>query len=137
MKRWILMGLFLAAGLASAADLTVTVPAAAVPKSVEMCELLRQEVRVRTAEWSNDLCATLMLRVGVRVYVDRFERQGAQQTIDDTVQAEIDAFDANWPPPYAAAYCGDDILDIEFGEQCDDGNTTQGDGCDHKCRIEP
>ena len=136
MKRYLAMFLFLVAGFASAADLTVTVPASAVPKAVEMCELLRQEIRVRAGEWSNDLCATLFLRVGLRVYVDRFGRQGAQQTIDDAVQAEIDTYDTNWPVPYTAAYCGDGVTDIEFGEECDDGNTVPGDGCDEGCRNE-
>jgi cysteine-rich repeat protein len=30
--------------------------------------------------------------------------------------------------------CGDTI--IESGEQCDDGNTTNGDGCDNSCQLE-
>lgn len=31
-------------------------------------------------------------------------------------------------------YCGDGVQDS--GEQCDDGNTRDGDGCDHLCQIE-
>jgi cysteine-rich repeat protein len=31
--------------------------------------------------------------------------------------------------------CGDEL--IEGGEQCDDGGTTPGDGCDASCQIEP
>jgi cysteine-rich repeat protein len=31
-------------------------------------------------------------------------------------------------------YCGDGVLD--FGEECDDGNNTDGDGCDAYCMIE-
>ena len=137
MKRLIAIALFLAASSLSAADLTVAVPSAAVPKAVEMCEVLRLELRVRAAEWGNDLCASIFTRIGLRVYVQRQERQGAQQLIDAAVQAEIDQFDADWASPYTSAYCGDDVWDVEFGEECDDGNTTQGDGCDHKCRIEP
>ena len=137
MKRLILIALFLAAGLASAADLTVTVPSAAVPKAMEMCEVLRLELRVRAAEWGNDLCASIFTRIGLRVYVQRQERQGAQQAIDALVQAEIDQFDLDWAEPFVRAYCGDTITDVEFGDECDDGNTDPGDGCDQRCQIEP
>jgi cysteine-rich repeat protein len=32
--------------------------------------------------------------------------------------------------------CGDGTADVEIGEQCDDGNTTSGDGCDKFCAYE-
>ncbi|MEY4582435.1 MAG: hypothetical protein RL701_7138 [Pseudomonadota bacterium] len=33
--------------------------------------------------------------------------------------------------------CGDGIRDyLEFGEDCDDGNRTAGDGCDRDCNVE-
>src|SRR5262245_28237945 len=32
--------------------------------------------------------------------------------------------------------CGNGILDLDQGEQCDDGNTTAGDGCDPNCQNE-
>ncbi|MFT3697547.1 MAG: DUF4215 domain-containing protein [Kofleriaceae bacterium] len=32
--------------------------------------------------------------------------------------------------------CGDGFLDQEAGEECDDGNTTNGDGCSSTCKIE-
>lgn len=35
------------------------------------------------------------------------------------------------------AYCGDGILQTQFGEQCDDGNNEDGDFCSALCRIEP
>ncbi len=35
----------------------------------------------------------------------------------------------------AAGVCGNTVL--ETGEECDDGNTTPGDGCDAVCAIEP
>lgn len=34
-----------------------------------------------------------------------------------------------------AASCGDGALEV--GEQCDDGNTSAGDGCDRLCQFEP
>ncbi|MFH2011067.1 MAG: DUF4215 domain-containing protein [bacterium] len=35
---------------------------------------------------------------------------------------------------WCQAYCGDGFVDP--GEQCDDGNTTSGDGCDSSCMLE-
>jgi cysteine-rich repeat protein len=34
-------------------------------------------------------------------------------------------------------YCGDGILQTQFGEECDDGNNDDGDFCSSICRIEP
>ena len=36
-----------------------------------------------------------------------------------------------------AVHCGDGFVDIPAGEQCDDGNTVDGDGCSANCTIEP
>ncbi|MEQ9502633.1 MAG: DVUA0089 family protein [Deltaproteobacteria bacterium] len=33
--------------------------------------------------------------------------------------------------------CGNGILETDFNEQCEDGNTTSGDGCSMTCTIEP
>ncbi len=33
-------------------------------------------------------------------------------------------------------YCGDKIVQLSLGEQCDDGNDKNGDGCDAQCHIE-
>ncbi len=35
-----------------------------------------------------------------------------------------------------APYCGDGILQTEYGEECDDGNNVSGDGCDSNCKTE-
>lgn len=34
------------------------------------------------------------------------------------------------------ARCGNGILEASAGEQCDDGNTVDGDGCDSTCQVE-
>jgi cysteine-rich repeat protein len=34
-------------------------------------------------------------------------------------------------------YCGDTILQTQFGEECDDGNNDDGDFCSSECTIEP
>ena len=33
--------------------------------------------------------------------------------------------------------CGDGVINKDNGEECDDGNTTDGDGCSSSCKIEP
>lgn len=33
-------------------------------------------------------------------------------------------------------YCGDSSLDVIFGEECDDGNTMDGDGCSSTCKTQ-
>lgn len=33
-------------------------------------------------------------------------------------------------------HCGNGELEVEFGEQCDDGNWFNGDGCSAFCQIE-
>lgn len=38
-------------------------------------------------------------------------------------------------PLFTIAECGNGALEV--GERCDDGNTTNGDGCSYRCRIEP
>ncbi len=38
------------------------------------------------------------------------------------------------PPPEPV--CGDGVVQSDIGEQCDDGNTVGGDGCDANCQIE-
>jgi cysteine-rich repeat protein len=40
----------------------------------------------------------------------------------------------NEGPP--AGTCGDGVRDNDLGEQCDDGNTTDGDGCSSTCKKE-
>jgi cysteine-rich repeat protein len=39
------------------------------------------------------------------------------------------------PPPPPPPCCGDGHLDE--GEECDDGNTADGDGCSATCTYEP
>ena len=39
--------------------------------------------------------------------------------------------------PAWAVRCGDGYADLPGGEQCDDGNLINGDGCDANCQLEP
>jgi cysteine-rich repeat protein len=53
--------------------------------------------------------------------------QYASSTATRTCMPDCSAF---------APYCGDNILQSVYGEQCDDGNNTSNDGCSSSCQIE-
>lgn len=59
--------------------------------------------------------------------------------LGDSGPPPVDGGSAMCPPPYTGPIiptCGNAIVDVASGEQCDDGNTNDGDGCDHTCHIE-
>ncbi len=121
---------------AMAVDLTCTLPAAYVTRGVELCEELRLRLHVRSSEWSNDVCSSEFLRIGMLTGDRTSTRLASQQTVSQAVNDAVDSFEINWPR-LVAAQCGDGTLDTEFGETCDDGNNVDGDGCDESCIIEP
>jgi cysteine-rich repeat protein len=41
-----------------------------------------------------------------------------------------------YTPVFAESYCGDNIKNEDFGEECDDGNFINRDGCNTYCKIE-
>ncbi len=58
----------------------------------------------------------------------------------DDLNQDCDAFDdgvvnGSCPPPLRS--CGDGVIQQEAGEECDDGGTGDGDGCDASCQQEP
>ena len=120
-----------------AADLTCTVPpGAAVTKAIELCEVLRLRLSVRAADWDNDVCATEFLRIGLETGERTRARNEAAATTRTVVRDAVAAFRADHPPSVASAFCGDTIVDVEFGEECDDGNDVDGDGCSVDCQTE-
>lgn len=132
----VILGLALLAPSARAADITITIPAAIVADAGVLCEALRVQLVVRAAEWTNKQCAEEFLRRGLRSFKAQASSDAARAAAVATVKADIATFDGNFPVQTPAA-CGDGTLDTEFGEQCDDGNTTSGDGCSAECFIEP
>ena len=124
-------------GAAFAAVLECTVPAANVARAQELCELLRQDLRVRSTEWDNDICASAFLRIGLLQGERIASRRVASATVATAVNDAVTDFEATWVKP-AQAICGDGTLDTEepFNEACDDGNNTNGDGCDESCVVE-
>jgi cysteine-rich repeat protein len=114
---------------AYAANVTCTVPAAQVSRAVELCEALRIDIPVRAADWSLTICANELLRRGLR----QFEASYTKRT---AVANALDTNLSNHPSVAIRAFCGDGTVDTEFGEECDDGNTDAGDGCDSACQNE-
>lgn len=120
---------------AMAVDLVCTLPNAYIARGAELCEELRKDLHIRSSEWSNSECASQFLRIGL-LEGDRLSaKRAARRTVNDAVNDTISDFAAAWPILIAAG-CGDGILDIEFGEECDDGNRTSGDGCSSSCTTE-
>jgi len=133
-RIWILF--LLMASPASAATFTVTVPGTVTSTASGICEVLRVELESTQANWSNDLCATHLTRIGMKQVQRRATRAAAQQAVNQNVNTALDSFESEWPRPGVRAVCGDGTTDTEFGETCDDSNTTPGDGCDERCRTE-
>ena len=133
--KWLPVIVLLFPSVGLAADLTCTLPAASVARGIELCEELRLNMHIRTAEWSNDICATQFLRIGLRIGERKSTERAAREAVADDIDIAINTFDADWPM-LVRAKCGDGTLDTEFGETCDDGNTTNGDGCDESCQTE-
>ena len=136
--RLTIASLFLFGGVAQGATLACEVPAANVARSVQLCEELRQQLRVRSSEWDTNICATEFLRLGLVEGERRVSTRAAKATVAGDVNDAVVDFQSTWPHP-TRAVCGDGTLDSEdpFNEECDDGNTVGGDGCDSSCIIEP
>ena len=122
---------------ASAANLVCTVPAANVPRSVELCEELRLNLHVRSSEWNNNVCASQFLRAGLLQAERKFTERQAKTFVATSVNNAVRLYESTWDRPTTAS-CGDGILDNEapWDEECDDGNTISGDGCNSSCDIE-
>jgi cysteine-rich repeat protein len=56
---------------------------------------------------------------------------------DDDGDTFVDCFDSNCALDPACNGCGDGINDFLGTELCDDGNTSDGDGCSALCTLEP
>ena len=138
MKRILLSLLVIMfAGSAMAVDIVLTIPNASSARVVVLCEELRQQLHLSTdsALWSNELCATEVFRIGMREVDKRTETAAAKATVSTQVNDSLTSWDTNYPRT-PASRCGDLVIDLEYSETCDDGNTVSGDGCDESCIIE-
>ena len=137
MRTIILLLALLIASPALAVQIEVTVPNAAVARAQELCEILRVETRYPTADWSNSICLSIMVYRGMRNFEHKAAKEAGRQAGRVTVRNALINFDANYPSTVTrGSFCGDGDVDTEFGEQCDDGNQDDGDGCSSGCLTE-
>ena len=125
-----------ASGWATA--LTCTVPdGAATTRAAALCTLLRKEMRVTSANWSNDKCATEFLRRSLRNYEAAVTDAASRQTVKDDTATALATFDGVHADATTRSVCGDstvDDTDPDLGEECDPPNGTT---CDTDCQTIP
>ena len=136
MRRLLFSLVLLLALPAQAADITITVPDAAVAELQTLCEEIRLRYRVRTSDWTNALCAQTLVRIGATDVRRRVTRRSFNQSVNSAVATDVESFHTDFPFGFTPAVCGDGTLDGEFGETCDDGNNIDGDGCSASCEVE-
>ena len=107
-----------------AKDVTCTIPTAWEARATQLCEVLRKNERTRNANWSDDLCATELLRLSLRRFEDGITATAEENKKRSAVRTKLRAFDRDYPLKHTKASCGDLTIDTEFGEQCDPPNGT-------------
>ena len=147
--RRLLCLILLFAPAVMASQITIDVPNAIGSNATDICEDFRQDLRVRASTWSLKVCAEELLRVGLRVTLrDQILNEGNAAT-QASARTARNQFDSAFPQygsvpgrtsPPVRMFCGDGTLDndvtIPYVEECDDGNTEDGDGCSSDCIIE-
>lgn len=61
---------------------------------------------------------------------------GCSDGIDNDCDNQIDCGDSDCVGDIACSFCGNGVVEAGRGEQCDDGNTANGDGCSSTCQFE-
>ncbi len=100
-----------------------------------ICDEIRISLHRRTLP--NPICARILILEGAKARTNRETATATRDLVKDTVRTALADLVADFPldlPPQAT--CGDGTLDTEFGEECDDGNTDNGDGCSGSCLNE-
>lgn len=120
--------------LAGAAEVTVTIPDAAVADLVQACQ--RMAVMERMKVPTNAECGARLIRMGANELVKDIIVRQSRVDARDALNAKRIELAADFPDPLTPANCGDGETDVHLGETCDDGNRIPLDGCDEACRIE-
>lgn len=136
MRHLIFVLTLMMASQSIAVDLVCQLPDSYVSRGLELCEELRVRLRIRTSDFSNDICASEFLRHGLLAGDRESTRLAAKATVAQAVNDAVDSFKIAFPRVAVSAFCGDTILDVEFGEECDDGNNIDLDGCSSSCHVE-
>jgi cysteine-rich repeat protein len=98
-------------------------------------------VQTGTATWIGPPLRFSSLKLGT----NRAENYHYRGTLDDVLVIDHAASPAEVAALFAqpascslgSGVCGDGLVQFDNSEECDDGNTTDGDGCDSSCISEP
>lgn len=118
-----------------AVTVTVEIPAGAVAASDEICETVRLKLHKPFTMTKAD-CLQLIVNDGLRRFYFDGRKAVNDRTARQATSTQVSAFSDLLFDPIPAAFCGDGIVDPIYGEQCDDGNTANGDGCSSECQTE-
>ena len=133
MRYLLLLVLLLAIPLGAEAQTCITIPDAG---QENVCENYRISTGFTEDGWDREACYTEMVLDRSRLLTADAAAILTTSVISATRAAAADGFDNTHPSQQPMAACGDGVLDPSFGEECDDGNLTNGDGCSDTCRIE-
>jgi len=121
------------AGAACADRLILRIPirdGAPKAKLQDTCAILLPTLPdVNPLNWDAHRCGMELIAIGIREVSSR-DRQTSQRFEQSAWRA---ALRTDVP---ALSGCGNFVLDELQGEQCDDGNVEDGDGCDELCILE-
>ena len=137
MNRLTLIALILLApSVALGGTAVCTIPNPANATIVALCEEYRITNGISSTAWTLDDCASEFLRYGIEIIYLRSTKAAATIVLNDTVRDASTLFNSVFAPDWTLAQCGDGNVDTEFEEECDDGNTEDGDGCSADCLNE-
>ena len=119
---------FATVAVAQTTEVCFDMPDTAVVRNEEICELVQEDFGARDSTWTFEVCISELVR---GVFHKLNARLGSES--DRAVRATAQRTD--YPDTVVRGACGDG--EKETWEECDDGNTTNGDGCSERCELEP
>jgi hypothetical protein len=135
MRYWaILFCLLFVGSVVNAAPVAVpgvTIEDTGVPRGVELCEILRKEVEASTTTWTLGKCASELLDRGLEQYETQVTGTALQVQMTADLLTALTDLRNNTPPQWDPA-CPDGVVDVEFGETCDDNDSG---GCTAECQT--
>lgn len=121
---------------------SVPVPRDIAPDLREMCNSIQRANAFES--FTNAQCAEHLFRLALRKYKAkkaraevRADARTAERVAGSNAEAHVDT---TWPSNLVVVECGngrvENVPALNHVEECDDGNTTNGDGCDLNCQTE-
>lgn len=120
---------------ALAIKVEVEIPAGAVLVSDEICETVRLKFH-KSITMTKAHCLQLIVNEGLEMNYSEGRKAVNNRAARQATATQVSAFRDLLFDPLPEAFCGDGDLDPKYGEECDDGNTENGDGCNSECKTE-